>query len=341
MSRESMEWLNTKQLVGFSDKRGNAWHYRKEFQGDEPNHYPGPVPVADVLRRLFNFEVVEKQLYVASGADFLPVPDRKAIAHGETGEVFGVFKDGFQIHQYPEWLINNVSKLIGENTLTGIGSAGLLKGGAQAYVQIEVPDSYSTPEGVEYRPNLLASTACDGTLCSTYKRTITVVVCDNTREMALGERGQQIKVKHSRYSHLRIESAREALSLIDATAEDFAAEVAALCEWEVTDSQWDQLLTQLIPDDSNSKRGATVRDNKRDALSQLYAYDARVAPWSGTAFGVVQAWNTYAQHTRPTRGGTVRAERNVSDAITGATGTADKAVLSTLAKLQGRELVLA
>lgn len=50
MSRETSEWLNRNVLVGFTDKRGNAWHYKADDQGDEPNHYPGPVPVADVGR---------------------------------------------------------------------------------------------------------------------------------------------------------------------------------------------------------------------------------------------------------------------------------------------------
>jgi hypothetical protein len=32
-------------LIGFTDKRGHAWHYRPEEQGDEPNHYPGAIPL--------------------------------------------------------------------------------------------------------------------------------------------------------------------------------------------------------------------------------------------------------------------------------------------------------
>jgi hypothetical protein len=46
-------------LIGFTSKRGNAWHYRQEDQGNEPNHYPDAIPMDDVLRRLFNFEVWE------------------------------------------------------------------------------------------------------------------------------------------------------------------------------------------------------------------------------------------------------------------------------------------
>ena len=38
MSQETLAWLNTNVLVGFTDKRGIAWHYRASEQGSEPNH---------------------------------------------------------------------------------------------------------------------------------------------------------------------------------------------------------------------------------------------------------------------------------------------------------------
>ena len=40
------------------------------------------------------------------------------------------------------------------------------------------------------RPNLLATTSFDGSIASTFKRTVTNVVCDNTREAALAEHDQ-------------------------------------------------------------------------------------------------------------------------------------------------------
>ncbi len=42
MSRESLNWLNTNTLVGFTDKRGTAWHWRAEQHGEQSNHYPEP-----------------------------------------------------------------------------------------------------------------------------------------------------------------------------------------------------------------------------------------------------------------------------------------------------------
>ena len=70
MSQETPEWLNTNTLIGFTEKRGHAWHYRAEVQGDQSNHYPGAVPIEDVRRRLFPWEAVEGTVaVVASRAD--------------------------------------------------------------------------------------------------------------------------------------------------------------------------------------------------------------------------------------------------------------------------------
>ena len=44
-----------------------------------------------------------------------------------------------------------------------------------------MPDTITTPEGVAFRPNLLATTSFDGSSATTYKRTVTDTVYDNTR----------------------------------------------------------------------------------------------------------------------------------------------------------------
>ena len=193
---------------------------------EESNHYEHAVPVDDVLRRLFNFEVIETPLYIQNrDGSYAQVEGRKAMVRNDSNVVLGVFKHGYTGHQYQEWLLENVATILDDDL--GIGSAGLLRMGGQAWVSVEVPENVETPEGVEFRPNLLATTSFDGSLATTYKRVNTLVVCDNTREMALGEQGQQFKVKHTKNSGYKIRDAREALSIVHSMADDFAAEVAS------------------------------------------------------------------------------------------------------------------
>lgn len=329
MSRESSKWLNTRTLIGFTSKRGKAWHYREEDQGMEPNHYPDAIPVDDVLRRLFNFEVWDAPLYVLGDSGYVEVPNRKAMITSDTADVLGVFKGGYTGHQYSEWLLENVGSIIDDDL--GIGSAGLLRNRAQAWVSVEVPETITTPEGVEFRPNLTACTSFDGSLATTYKRHVGIVVCDNTLSGALGEDGQSFKVKHSKYSGMKISDAREALAIVHTMADDFAAEVARLTSWKVSEKVFQQLLDKVVPLPTDEGRGMTIAENKRSEILNLYRADERAAAWNGTAFGVLQAFNTWNHHFASVKKDVPRVLRNMENTLTDKMATADAAILSALA----------
>lgn len=329
MSRETMDWLNTNTLIGFTEKRGTAWHYR----AGADNHYPGAVPVEEVKRRLFAWEPVETPLYVPAATvggevvTYAEVPGRKAITRSDSGHVLGVFKDAYVPHPYTPWLIDNVASIL-DDTLN-IGSAGLLKGGAVAWVSVEVPDTITTPEGVEFRPNLLACTSLDGTVATTYKRVVTNVVCDNTMSAALGESGQQFKVRHTSKSLGRLMDARRALGVVYDIADDFQREVAELCKISVTDREFDKIVDAMVPlpevkPGARGTRARTIAENKRDSLWDLWRSDNRSAPWHGTAYGAWQTFNTYQHHKINIRGkDTTRAERNMLRAVEGLTDKTD------------------
>jgi phage/plasmid-like protein (TIGR03299 family) len=345
MSQETAKWLNTNTLIGFTAKRGNAWHYRAELQGAESNHYEMAVPAGDVNRRLFSWTQEDAPLFVrvpssfadcqGIGDDGMPyreilISGKKAVVRSDTGAVLGIHGDGYARHQFSEWLLNNVSTILGDSVQ--IGSAGLLKGGAVAWVSVEVPDTITTPEGVAFRPNLLAATSADGSLATTYKRVVTNVVCDNTMAAGLGEAGQQFRVKHTRNSNLRLGDARQALNLLQEVQADFEAEVRELCRIDVTNNQWAAFLNEYAPIASEKGRSRTMAENKQDTLNRLYRRDLRVAPWAGTAYGVMQAVNTFIHHEGIVRG-SERAERNMLRAVSGKVDELDTSTVSMLRKV--------
>lgn len=332
MSKETAGWLNTNTLIGFTAKRGHAWHYRADEQGAESNHYAMAVPVDDVKRRLFAWEAVEGSLAAtvlsADGVLIVQDPERKAIVRPDTGTILGVFKDGYTIHQYDEWLLQTVAQLLDDEL--SIGSAGLLKGGGVAWVSVEVPDTITTPEGVTFRPNLLAATSHDGSLSTTFQRVVTNTVCDNTMSAALAEGGPRLKVKHSRYSRIKLQGARDALALVHTVAEDFAAQVAQLSAVKVSERQFGVFLDGLVPLASDaSQRSRTMAEHKRESYMRLWSHDARVAPWRGTAYGVLQAVNTHEHHEGIVRG-MDRAERNMLRAATGGIDALDRGTVERI-----------
>jgi phage/plasmid-like protein (TIGR03299 family) len=343
MSQETRKWLSENVLIGFTEKRGTAWHYR---QGDN-NHYPLAIPVDDALRRLFHWHAVEARTFYEYGGGDLDVfttdgsfkikrSERKTIIRSDTGAELGSFKEGYRPHQYDEWLIHNVATLLDTSKGDlGISSAGLLKGGGVAWCEVSVPETITTPEGVPFRPNLLAATSFNGSLATTYKRTVQSTVCDNTMSVALAEKGQTVKIRHSRNSLDRIGDVREALAIVHTIEEDFRRQVAELTKIKVDDVMFEKLLDDVQPlpkPGDASSRAITLAENKREAIQNLWFNDERAAAWRGTAYGAWAALNTYGHHGQNVRGMS-RPERNMLNAVTGKTEMADAEALERILAL--------
>lgn len=350
MSRESLRWLNTNTLIGLTDYRGKAWHYRKGLQGGEPNHYPGAIPVDDVIRRLFDWEAVAVRLYekVVCDPDETNCIDEdgrpfklvdggvKKIVHSVTGKRFHCPGSGYQIHQYREWLIDVMKDIIDDDI--NIGSAGLLRDGGVAFVTLEIPESIQIIEGFGVRPHLVAATSHNGDLATSYKTVATFVVCDNTLAMALREKTPQFTVRHSQYSQLRLQSARDALQIVHRMTDDVRALVTELSELKVSTSDWNRLLDELAPipeltkepDNKKIVQEATFRQAE---IRGLYDSDDRVAPWRGSGLGVFQAFNTHRQQVAGTDKG--RHERNMKHTLGRVTRREDAKVLAALG-IRGR-----
>ena len=355
MSQETIQWLNQNVLIGNTDKRGKAWHWRASDQGAESNHYAGFIPVEDVERRLFAFDPVSLKAaflkptnrpdvtdpYHSRGLRIIEVDgqwyevildnEHQAIVDPDNNVVFDYPTEDYQIHNYRQWLLKNVASILDADL--GISSAGLLRRRAQAWVEVSVPDNIETPEGVTFRPNLLVFTSLDRSLSTTYKRTIGEVVCDNTLAARIGEEGETYRIRHTANSLDRIAEAREALNIIYSAADDFQRELTEFCNTTVTDRQWGVVLDFLVPHkdkDGNQKQGRSlsIAENKRVKLDSLYRHDPRCAPWSGTKFGVIQTFNTFGTHhatIRNTNGGG-RAERSQLMVISGQSARLDNLV---------------
>lgn len=340
MSAESFEWLNKNILVGFTDPqygRGNAWHYRASLQeGVENNHYSHAIPLEDVLRRLFFWSALEADIVVRATdeqgfvSEYVD-PTRKAIVRSdEMSTVFGVFKSGYQPHQYQQWLLTNVANIIDDSDLS-VGGAGLLRNGGKAYVQVEMPETIKTPMGFDIRPHLLACTSHDGTLATTYKLVSTIIVCDNTLAGGLSEQTPTHKVRHSKHSIDKLQSVRDALTLVHEYSDDLTAELERLAQQSVTDQQFQRIIEKLAPISLDLDVRPQVKaraENKQELLRHLYKNDPMVSPWKGTALGVLQMWNTFNHHH--TGKDATRAERNMLNGIVGKTADSDRLALDIM-----------
>jgi phage/plasmid-like protein (TIGR03299 family) len=336
MSEETSEWLNQNVLVGYTDKRGTAWHYRASDQGDEPNHYPGPIPVEDVRRRLFHWDVLEGSLVARfdDGSEATD-PSRKVLARSDTGDVLGIFKQSYTVHPYSEWLIDNVETILDEGL--AIGSAGLLRKGAVGWVQIEMEDTLKSCD-VEFRPFLTAATSLDGSLATTYMTGAQVVVCDNTLQAARSSADHVTKIRHSVKSLNRVADVREALDLVITLGDAYVAEIEQLNKRKVSQKLWESFVAAYTkpaekPGKEPSKLALTMSAKAADQLHDLWNNDERVTPWKGTEYGVLAAVNTHQHHNVITLGRS-KAERNAEFTVTGRWAKNDAQTLELLGSLR-------
>lgn len=366
MSQETSQWLNQNTLIGLTDKRGTAWHYRKEDQGAEPNHYPEFIPVEDVERRLFHWNPAERQVAVVIEGDHPDAvtsyfagegegmklysvvlqPERKAITRDDNEQVLGMFKEGYLPHGYKEALLDNVGLILSTaNGELGIGSAGLLRNGGQAWVQVQVPDTIEVG-GVELLPYLTAATSLDGSMSTTYLVGTDVVVCDNTLSAATVSAKNKIKLRHSRYSNLKLAEARDELEIVFAATEDMVTAIDQLQNTPVDSNTFAKVREIIDPrPEADAKPIAVTKwNNRQDKLIKLWQSDPRVQPWAGSAWGVLMAFNTYSQHEqsfRKTKQTGSRAERNMLRTLQGTQESDDQKVIAALEATLDKQLVLA
>ncbi|TQS10508.1 DUF932 domain-containing protein [Microbispora hainanensis] len=159
-----------------------------------------------------------------------------------------------------------------------------------------------------------------------------------TMAAGLAERGQQVKIKHSKHSKLRLNEARDALNIVHQVADDFAEQVKRFCETSVSDRQWAAFLDEFAPVPDERSRSRSLAENKRQALDRMWRYDDRVSPWAGSGWGVMQAVNTFVHHEQTVRGAS-RAERNALRTVTGGVDDLDRETSRMLEKVLHRPVL--
>lgn len=328
MSRETSEWLNRNTLVGFGRK---AWHFANgDAIASQMNHFDGPVPELSVRSLLDSADPVATPLTIVHAGGMLDVPGKAAIVRKDGTAVYAVMSDGYAVHPHGE-LLNGMETILASDAL-GIASAGLLENGAVGWVSVSLADSATTVSGVEFVTYLLGYGSHNGRHATSWKLVNQLVVCDNTLDVARGESSARFKVRHTSNSLARLPEAREALGIILAERDETDRAIMELCETSVTDAQFWRMVDVLAPAPAGDATGrsATMAQNKRDALVTLYRSDYRVAPWNGTAFGVLQAVNTYGHWLATGTGTGVPAARNMARVMSGDASKLDAYALDVI-----------
>lgn len=352
MSKETMQWLRDNIRVGYTGDDGPAWWAGANYMADG-SHFDGPVPVEEV-ERLLSVQFVEGTVfstYTDADGNRQSTQDktRKTIITPDTGDILGIFKQGYTVHGFQQWTADQIAAILDTSRgELGTKSVGLLKNRAVAFMQVQLTGSGLEVGGYPFTPYILAATSVDGSLSSTYATGVTAAVCDNTLAAALTGALTMLKVKHSRNSAGKLTDVRNALGLVYQAGDEFAAAATALQSVDVTPADfaaWLDLTAPVPARDPKSSTGGARYTNAvklRETYEAMWNHDAKVKPWAGTAFGVVQLNNTYNTWKRNVSGAAGgRMERTYLNMVTGVTAKEDAQALDTLAAVMGERLTAA
>lgn len=232
----------------------------------------------------------------ASGA----FPDQKVLYRSDTKAPLAVVSKRFQVVQPGEILefYRDLTALHGFELET----AGVLRGGRKFWALARTGQSAALKRRDRVDGYLLLATACDGTLATTAQFTSVRVVCNNTLQIAVGQRDGAIKVPHR--SQFKPEDIKRQLGITVEVWDGFVDRMKALCDRPVDPDSVDGLLRRVLVYGGQGAGSPVVNEQAVAGVRALYegaGRGAMLASSRGTAWGVLNSLTEYVDHHRRAR----------------------------------------
>jgi phage/plasmid-like protein (TIGR03299 family) len=259
-----------------------------------------------------DFDVNKEQLFDANGNAVKAYGTFRSDNHaflGAVGETYTVINHaaGFEM----------IDALVGSVDGAHYETAGVLGAGEMVWGLADLQLTARVGDDVQ-NGYLLFSTSHDGTLSHTYRTCLTRVVCNNTLNVALGEKTKSVfRIRHSKNSVSRLQDAHDALSTIQGDVQTMEQKLNFLATRKVTRESVTDIFDRLFPkrkdadgQDINTTRRA---NNLAEILAAYESNDGDAFPEQrGTAYNLLNAITNYTDHSRSAHNakgnGTGRAE---------------------------------
>ena len=250
-----------------------------------------------------DFEIKETEvLYSVSGGDGLHLKnsaESKVLFRSDTYAPLSVVSNRYKVVQ-PRQVLEFYRDLVSAGGFE-LETAGVLKGGKKLWALAKTGQETILRGGDMVKAYLLLATSCDGTLATTAQFTSVRVVCNNTLNMAVGERNGAVKVPHSTTFDPAL--VKQELGLGLSSWDIFMDSIKALSERKVHKFEAMNFLVKVL---GNPEVPLAEQPNQK-ALNNVYALFAGggkgsdLASASGTSWGLVNAVTEYVDHERRAR----------------------------------------
>lgn len=177
-------------------------------------------------------------------------------------------------------------------------TAGSIDNGSRVFATlVETGDIVLDPKGSKdvIRRYLMLTSSHDGSSTLIAKKVNTRVVCQNTLNVAMGERGDEFRIRHTQGMETKLADAQAALGFAAEYDEFFEAEAQAMIEAQMTKDQFFQLVKDIYPEPEDNARGRQSKwEYKTDALMTIW--DGATGSMKNLDNTAWKAMNTLTEH---------------------------------------------
>lgn len=212
----------------------------------------------------------------------------------DTKAPLGIVSPSYKTVQ-PRDLVETFRGVLREGGLE-LSSVGTLFGGKRFFCTAKIGEASPVSQRDRIGAYLLGVSSLDGSLKTTFRRSSTRVVCNNTLRMAFAEGAAELTISHR--SEFNPKEVREFMQLNTAAWDAFKHNVVRLANKPIDEETANVVLQGLF---GGAKRDADkVRESKGyQTVLALFNGDgkgARLDGVAGTAWGLLNAVTEYADH---------------------------------------------
>lgn len=184
------------------------------------------------------FSVADKGLHVK------PFEDSKVLFRSDSLAPLSVVSSRYKVVQ-PREVLEFYRDLVSAGGFE-LETAGVLKGGRKLWALATTGQETTLKGGDRVKAYLLLATSCDGTLATTAQFTSVRVVCNNTLQLAIGDRAGAVRVPHS--TKFDPKAVRHELGLGLSAWDTFLVGIRSLAERKVNKFEAMNFLVDVLGD---------------------------------------------------------------------------------------------
>jgi phage/plasmid-like protein (TIGR03299 family) len=233
------------------------------------------------------------------GMHVKPFADSKVLYRSDTLSALSVVSKRYQVVQ-PHDVLEFYRDLVSAGGFE-LETAGVLKGGRKLWALARTGQETLLKGADKVKAYLLLATSCDGTLATTAQFTSVRVVCNNTLQLAVGDRAGAVRVPHT--TKFDPVAMKQELGLGLSAWDSFMTSIKAMSDRKVNKFESMNFLVDVLGD-----RNVPLADQpNQKALQSVHALfagagkGADLSAASGTAWGLLNAVTEYVDHQRRAR----------------------------------------